>query len=719
MLKWAVSSKRAGEPQQPSRLSLDSGGITKPKVPRRRSLGGPSCRRRSHVRRALQDKENVNYMAGCTPCFPSKDLLSAIRKFDSPLKDVSNLTPNTPNTPKDMRAKSTPKNKIFTEKSPAIKVLDESALSPTNNTTPISCISNRPNIAHQFIKKRRILLDQPPPEAGERKTVDDAPKICIEKLMHSKDIKSTIYASTVPSFEIEYSPCNVRSNEDTVCLSTLPLIGSRVFIKNPLYFNADDLPQVGHALPAKKPKIEDNFSMLLNKLSPMSALRFNGHKPKVCSEVSPLAKRLASLCFNKMSALSPEDEKVKYSVPKDDETISEMETKMIGERSLSKTESTISDSKMGDATLERMIEDILKSTKKVKHARRVRLKTRLTQSPEVKNVVESSLKDNAKEATSENLNLSQKEKTYIIYDSLNSSEREVKTPETRLNAENENEVSIVSTESRRTNSTSSTSTPLHNNSLPNDYDFNLKRQRCVRRKRPHHDEEEEEPKIIERESCLTLKEGIPSPMTPTRPKVNLLESDSFNSITGFPFDRNERSQMSIGIINRPSQYQTLGLPIFSPNSNCFRMENVSNSSLMLGHYSGERMNTDNKMLGLTLECGIPSPLSLGNMGLDSGFSMSSPALASSYVQDDAKNCDDSLDVFSEPVTPVVEFRSSRRCLTYSPDEGNFSDDKRASKKRHHQQSNGTLEMTMIFKDNRINIHSEYNVNVKNFILENK
>lgn len=858
MLKWAVNSKRA-EGQVPSRLSLESSGALE--TGRRRSLAAPPQGRRRN-RRSLHniDKENLDFI-GCTPAFTHKELY-AFRKLEytsGALKDVSNLTPNstTPNSPRI----STPNRRSNGYAESAFGLESRFTITPTNCTS-LSIMPSQP-----FLKKRRILLDKEiyvdcadivnevvkiddnfksaktnlvqnvsenatRPNSGHgldnnniQKKEDLKPnlenqtanlskpkqhsqRLCIEKPLANTDTNfSTINATSLQTFEIEYSPCafssvhNNNSNKSNIgngrdrasCLSTLPVMGSRMFINNPLYFNIDNSAIDGNIPANKKSKVDfiDNFSAMMNKLSPLSALRQNGSKDRVkmCSEVSPLARKMASLCFNRLQAnpRSPDEEpinaaksilEIKKRRPllamRDDEVSIELETKTISERSLG-DESTITDSKMGDITLEKMIEDILKSTKKVKRARKVKLHTRLSdldqrlkkaevvESPktnisitpecppvspkpimnnntDVKSASVFSIKDRFSESSEKvSKNCLEQEKTFIEYDPFNC-EREVKTPENRLSCsanigietmlkgclEKCSLASMVKGNSRK-RANSLGFTPTHNGSLPHNCDFNLKRQRCVRRKRYCNREETEETVSLNNdimESGLTLKTGIPSPFTPeNRSLSRVLKSSSYNSITGYPFLFNPGDDVEYSA--EKNSYQISDHQISSsPTLNYINYRNIpatsiSGSSFMLGQISIEKKSSSfasSKMFGLTLESGIPSPSSpfAANRFLD----LDTPGFCSSFLTDSStqKFADDSVDVLSEPVTPVAEFRTSRRCLTYSPEE----DDLRCLEMRSNlnnarsrqgivqtQTSGGTVDLAIECKDDQISVHSEY------------
>lgn len=858
MLKWAVNSKRA-EGQVPSRLSLESSGALE--TGRRRSLAAPPQGRRRN-RRSLHniDKENLDFI-GCTPAFSHKELY-AFRKLEytsGALKDVSNLTPNsaTPNSPRIL----TPNRRSNGYVESAFGLESRFTITPTN-CLPHSIVPSQP-----FLKKRRILLDKEiyvdsadivnevvkiddniksvktnivknlsenvsSPNSGdvldnnnvqikqilksnenlENQTANlikpkqNLQRICIEKpLANSGKNFNTINATSLQTFEIEYSPCafssinnNKKSNigngrDPASCLSTLPVMGSRMFINNPLYFNMDNAATDGIIPATKRSKVDfvDNFSAIMNKLSPLSALRQNGNKDriKLCSEVSPLARKMASLCFNRMQAnpLSPEDEptdaaksvlEIKKRRPllamRDDEVSIELETKTISERSLG-DESTITDSKMGDVTLEKMIEDILKSTKKVKRARKLKLHTRLSdieqklnkseiiESPKneisgspvcapvspkpivnnnaaIKSASVLSIKDHFSESSDKVANnCSKLEKTFIEYDPFDC-EREVKTPENRLSLsanigmetmlkgclEKCSLASMAKGNSRK-RANSLGFTPTHNGSLPHDCDFNLKRQRCVRRKRYCHREETEETLSLKNniiESGLTLKTGIPSPFTPeNRSLSRILKSSSYNSITGYPFLFNPGDNVEYSA--EKSSYQISDHQISSsPTLNYINYRNipatsVSGSSFMLGQISIEKKSSSyssSKMFGLTLECGIPSPSSpfAANRFLD----LDTPGFCSSFLTDSStqKFADDSGDVLSEPVTPVAEFRTSRRCLTYSPEEddlrcletsSNMNNARSRQGMVQTQTSGGTVDLDIQCKDDQISVHSEY------------
>lgn len=126
----------------------------------------------------------------------------------------------------------------------------------------------------------------------------------------------------------------------------------------------------------KSPSVDkrDTHTLLRDACSPVS--------------VTPLSVKLAALRFSALSTHSKSQRipftndvteyfpKIENQFPialKDEESVTEMEYKFIlGKDSLNNnTESTVSTTQMGDVTLEKMIEDIIKSTKIIKSKRRI------------------------------------------------------------------------------------------------------------------------------------------------------------------------------------------------------------------------------------------------------------------------------------------------------------------------------------------------------------
>ncbi|GBP08346.1 hypothetical protein EVAR_78814_1 [Eumeta japonica] len=353
--------------------------------------------------------------------------------------------------------------------------------------------------------------------------------------------------------------------------STLPIFGNHVFMKNPLYFKRNDLDfdeirQLKRTR-EKSNEFESSFkSPSVDKRDVHSLIR-DGCSP-ACA--TPLSVKLADLRFSTLSThietdridLDREDADFFPRIEnpfiislRDEENSAEMENKYILlKENTNETESTVSTTHMGDITLERMIEDIIKSTKKVKTRRKAintfvenkkdegilrpcslfvntqaKHKTNLIREAKCVNLSRENSVSPKYSPPKGNININytsfhkriirslSKEKSFILAQGNGCNEREVKTPDTfehktRLT----NQHMLNRSQSMKHNSIrttigciSSESTPDLYNALQ-DTSIRLKRQRGVRRKKSSVSRENlwnKQP--IDLKSVLTLEMAIP------------------------------------------------------------------------------------------------------------------------------------------------------------------------------------------------------------------
>lgn len=327
MLKWTVSKRTdSSEP-----VSL----ILKPKPPAsRRSLGNLHRPTRSR-----DDREKRRQSLGST---------EMVRRIHNQNKE-NNLT--TPHPMTNRTGSSTPYAKLD------FALRDLSNLTP--NTTPIQNTAT-PN------RKRNLPLSP---------------------VEQSTQLKPQ-YASTLPTFDIEYSPCGMKAGP-MIALRGLTMKDS--YFENPCYFRDE--------LPASK-------------------------RLKFSPEVTPLSRRLSELRFSKMSF------KRSNNMNEDDDSV-------------------LSSKALDDTELEKMIDAILESSRKTslcserKSERRKRLNISPTYTPADDPASDlNKFCDNFK--VSPEL-LQAGEKTIIIQEPHVVNEREVRTPDsepsTKLPKKDTNETS--------------------------------------------------------------------------------------------------------------------------------------------------------------------------------------------------------------------------------------------------------------------------------------
>ncbi|XP_038107189.1 uncharacterized protein LOC6035972 isoform X4 [Culex quinquefasciatus] len=268
--------------------------------------------------------------------------------------------------------------------------------------------------------------------------------------------KDVPYATTLPTFDIEYSPCGIK-NVPFLALRGLGLGDS--YFDNPGRYFHDEQPASKRPKPFAEPAPVD--------------------KP-VEPGMTPLSSRLSELRFSKLSFKRHEPKTVNNNqIFKDDD-----------ERSLNSSE-------MGDITLDKMIDAILESAKKDPRPKRsssVKSKQVKIPSPTY-TPADDPASDLYKDTLIHQLPpklIEQAETTIILEESTVVNEREVKTPEP-----------IKTTKSLRQS--------LSRFVLASPLDAcHLRRQKAVRRKNKADGPEEKKPCRI----GLTLPNGIPSPETP-------------------------------------------------------------------------------------------------------------------------------------------------------------------------------------------------------------
>ncbi|KAJ2946680.1 hypothetical protein O0L34_g12740 [Tuta absoluta] len=787
MLKWAVYGKKNQDARPTSdieteerdpytngpynnktRRSLDAQTVKRSKKPsryQRRSIGSASRKNARNV-----DKENINYI-GNTPNYFKEGF---VKKPDVlALKDVSNITP-TSITP----VKKLDRRKYFLNGSKDDIHLDLPPTPPTYSrrvreakkrklemasTSPNNDIFRRDSCAYK--SERRIKHDRsftsPPKlshstsepslnELSDRLSATTSSTRSRHSIALAKN--SNQICTTKPTggdlVEIEYDE-NLVINcvekpipmKTAIAKSTLPIFGHHIFMENPLYFKKNE--GMAFIRPLKRTRKKSNDFESSFKSPSVDKKDTHALVREACSPVSltPLSTKLAALRFSTMSTHTRSQRvtcndvsdfltkgEIPFSVPlKDEETSTEMENKFIlGKDSITNvTESTVSTTQMGDVTLERMIEDIIKSTKIVKSKRRILnnkdnedfeedqippLETvkDLFVNPQAENkanlIKEAKYVNLSRENSISPKNTPSKkllpinrvnEKLlknlpigcFILEDGFN--EREVRTPdrfvevETKTNSDkrvykplNRSHSMKTSTEKGTLESFSSESTP-DIFSAAREANLRLRRQKCIRRKRSTVSNESlfrQRPRS-DASSILTLEMGIPSPST-------ALQNVSLGEIPGSPYQEFDRND----------------------NNNLSTRSNVSSSSLAPQPHNQNRKSKE--LFGLTLANGIPSPITpVPNLKRSSNVLSEERAHKTSKLEEDLQ---------TDGFTPVIEHKSSRRCLTYSPEECsiNSSEEKRrsvASNKLEKssdvfQTLKGTIDLEIITKNEIIDVH---------------
>ncbi|XP_063828788.1 uncharacterized protein LOC135078129 [Ostrinia nubilalis] len=799
MLKWTVYGKKnqdvrsvheldiedrepyTNEPYNNNvRRSLDAQSVKKSKKPsryQRRSLG--SAARKNNIKTV--DKENFNYI-GNTPNYFKEGF---VKKSEGlALKDVSNITPSSATPVKNYERRKYYINGSKEDIPPDLpptpptysRRVREAKKRKLEMTSANECF-RRDSCAYRSERRikhvDRSLLTSP---KLSHSTSEPSLNELSDRLSVSNDSSKTSYLagkrlgkpiSTTKTtseglVEIEYDKdLVINCIEKPISLTkvtektTLPIFGHHIFMDNPLYFNKNDGLNIRPLKRTRKKsnEFESSFrSPSVDKKDTHTLVRDG------CSPVSitPLSVKLAALRFSTMSTHSKSQRKPftddvteffpkvenPFTIPlKDEETSTEMENKFIlGKDSLTNdTESTVSTTQMGDVTLERMIEDIIKSTKIVKTKRRI-LNKEFDNKPTVEEEIPplEAVKDLFVNPQAENkanlikearyVNLSRENSVspkctptkrikpvhrvnekllknlpigcFILDDGDGYNEREVRTPDifiepksrartgNRKLVNRSQSMNISQHEKSNLGHVSSESSPDLFAATENNNNVALRRQRCIRRKKStvsnesHRRPRENETKST---SFLTLEMGIPSPALELQ-NVSLCEplSSSFNYLA--PCDQ-EYEQ---------NQY----------HNNTSIVSNVSHSSLMPNEPLPQNKRS-RELFGLTLENGIPSPITP-----IAGSKRTSNVLSEERAHKSSKLDEELLS--TDIVTPVIEHKSSRRCLTYSPEECsiNSSEEKRRSVASNrlerstdrYQAPKGTIDLEIVTRNDVIDVH---------------
>lgn len=300
---------------------------------------------------------------------------------------------------------------------------------------------------------------------GRKRTLPVSPSSAITST--AKKDANLPYASTLPTFDIEYSPCGVK-NVPFLALRGIGLTDS--YFENPGRYFPDDQPPA-----AKRSKPFTTPAPPPDKLGP---------------GLTPLSSRLSELRFSKISFK-------RHAEPK---------TTINNNQIFNDEEPSLNSSEMGDITLDKMIDAILESAQKDHPKRSSSVKSK---QPKVPSPTYTAADDPASDLYKDTLIvqlppklIDHVETTIILEESTNINEREVKTPEP-----------VKSAKSFRQSLTRFVlASPLDA--------CNLRRQKAVRRKNKA-DQIEKEPS--EKKPCrigLTLPNGIPSPETPKTTSYN-------------------------------------------------------------------------------------------------------------------------------------------------------------------------------------------------------
>ncbi|KAG6460793.1 hypothetical protein O3G_MSEX012214 [Manduca sexta] len=795
MLKWTVYGKKTQEPHPTNefegvrcndydnecynneiRKSLDAQCVKKSKKPsryQRRSLGSNAVRK-NNIKTV--NKENENYI-GNTPNYYKEGFVKKAEGIA--LKDVSNITPNStpvktferrkfylhgsrddlapdlPPTPPtySRRVREAKKRKLeMTSANNEVFRRDSSVYKSERRIRSVDRNSLTSRLSHSTSEPSlNELSDRICPINNYDKTTFSYNKAIDNKVCTTKTASEGLV-------EIEYDKDLVINcvekpitiNKSSIEKTTLPIFGHHIFMDNPLYFNKNEGPTCIRPLKRTRKKsneFESSFkSPSVDKKDTHALVR------EACSPVSitPLSVKLAALRFSTMSTHSKSQRvafnndvteyfpKVEnpFTIPlRDEESSTEMENKFIlGKDYTSNTESTVSTTQMGDVTLEKMIEDIIKSTKIVKSKRRILNKITeqnisqddIIPEPElVQDIFINPLAENKanliKEAKYVNLSRenSVSPKTtpskkivpvhkvndkllknlpigcFILDDGDGYNEREVRTPENIV--ESKPKISCKRRENKSISRSHSMSASLErvnienisSDSTPDLYSISkeraslrLKRQGCIRRKKSTASNESQWKQRINepKESILTLEVGLPSPAMDL-PNVSLCEPLAsplcYSIETGDEFPQQLNNSRS----------------------------NVSHSSLM--HYDQIQNKRSRELFGLTLENGIPSPITpLPNLKRPGKVLSEERAHKTSKLDEDV--------LPSDGYTPIIEHKSIRRCLTYSPEEYSISssEEKRRSvvsnrlerSSDRFQALKGTIDLEIMTRNDVIDVH---------------
>ncbi|XP_031769692.2 uncharacterized protein LOC113522879 isoform X3 [Galleria mellonella] len=772
------------------RRSFDAQSVKKSKKPsryQRRSLGSTAIKK-NNIKTV--DKENVNYI-GNTPNYFKEGF---IKKAESiALKDVSNITPTSGTPVKNFERRRYYLNGSKDDIPPDLpptpptysRRVREAKKRKLEMTSTNSEAFRRDNCIYKSERRikpiDRVNFSSPKlsHSTSEPSLNDLSDRLSAStnssrrSFLIGKHINNNIISTTKPPneglVEIEYDKdlvinCiekPISTENHAIEKTTLPIFGHNIFMDNPLYLNKNDvLTNISNIRPLKRTRKKSNEFESSFKSPSVDKKDAHVLLREGCSPVTitPLSVKLAALRFSTMSTHSKSQRplfsnevteyfpKVEhpFAIPiKDEECSTEMENKFIlGKDSLTNsTESTVSTTQMGDVTLEKMIEDIIKSTKIVKTRRRIlhQIPDNLAVEEEippldaVRDLFVNPQADNKsnliKEAKYVNLsrensvspkNTPTKKITkmpihrvndkllknlpigcFILDDGDGYNEREVRTPEDVIvdvsasKKESTNQVNILLNRSHSMNSSLFDKSNLKSNlseSTPDLYsvtkknsNIRLRRQRCIRRKKSTVSNESQWKRDSELKSSsyLTLEMGIPSPVAELQ-NVSLCQPLS----------------TSHDCIVKPSY------SIDHISNDILVRSNVSHSSLK-SQEPDQSNRRSRELFGLTLENGVPSPITPV-----AGLKRTSNVLSEERAHKTSKLDEDLCP--SEAFTPVIEHKSSRRCLTYSPEEYsiNSSEEKRRSVTSNRlerssdrsQLLKGTIDIEIITKNDVIDVH---------------
>uniref|UniRef100_A0A2H1V4D4 SFRICE_017067 n=1 Tax=Spodoptera frugiperda TaxID=7108 RepID=A0A2H1V4D4_SPOFR len=787
MLKWAVYGKKNQELRVANdlesedcdhytdeaynnnkiRRSLDGQTVKRSKKPsryQRRSLGSAAVRKNLRT----VDKENVNYI-GNTPNYFREGFIK--KPEGLVLKDVSNITPTgTPvksyerrkyylNNSKDdippdlpptpptysRRVREAKKRKLEMASANDVFRRDSCVYKSERRIQPIDRNSFSPKLSHSTSEPSLTDLS----DRLSATTTSSRNSIALGK--PTKIPVCTTKTTNEGLVEIEYDQdlvinCiekPIKINKSTIEKSTLPIFGHHIFTDNPLYFNNNDIG-LTNIRPLKRTRKKSNDFESSFKSPSVDKKDTHTLVRDGCSPVSitPLSTKLAALRFSTMSVHSKSQRvgftndvteyfpKVEnpFTIPlRDEESSTEMENKFIlGKDSITNnTDSTVSTTQMGDVTLEKMIEDIIKSTKIVKSKRRI-----LTKAPELDIQEEipplETVKDLFVNPQAENkanlikeakyVNLSRENSVspkttptkrmpvhrvndkllknlpigcFILDDGDGYNEREVRTPDNAIDVKRKASPRKRTTNLNRSQSMnlcyergnlgymSSESTPDLYSAADERASLRLKRQKCIRRKKSTASNESQWKNKDLKSSILTLEIGIPSLATEL-PDTSLCEP--LSPPLSNPLDNDDYQNLSI-------------------------KSNVSHSSLM--PYDNSHNKKSRELFGLTLEHGIPSPITpVPNLKRPGKVLSEERAHKTSKLDEDLLPTD--------AYTPVIEHKSIRRCLTYSPEENSISssEEKRRSvasnklerSSERFQALKGTIDLEIRTRNDVIDVH---------------
>lgn len=424
MLKWTVANRREtdGETSVQRHPATNSCSITQRRsidAIRERKERRRSARRASLCLRNRNDKENQCLSSTPTSKYTPETLYPSDTKV---LRDVSNITPNTHPT-------SANHNRILQ---------DNDTISTSNLSPPRTLMRQRKkqcvNPSHgrnypDINEVKRLLLN-------ESNICHTEPQIEIE------NERGTNFASTLPTFQTEYSPCSlINFCNPTNCTSkpTFP------------YQSLTTLPQFKSVLqdacsPSKKPKI-DHVNDFLHQISFITSpedIRIrnaklidlqNSNRTEI--NVSPLLRKISDLRFSKIS-YSPDDKVLPVSSPLDDSTA-------FNDMSLDKIVDAILDTTIGSEHLE------LRETELVQ------------KDNEINQVNEENLVNNAQE-----------KEEYLL---------RTETSDIVNNLNNTTQINEDTTKRKRTVSCTELSVSKRFMESIADSSFTLKRQKCIRRRK--------------------------------------------------------------------------------------------------------------------------------------------------------------------------------------------------------------------------------------------